>query len=67
MARVGQQQLRAGVEESEFAQAMLEPPELELDVGEGGGRRLEGDLGPALADRVADDETLYIFQALTGG
>ena len=41
----------AGIEEGELAQPVLQRREIELDHGEGLGRRQEGDLGAALAVR----------------
>ena len=52
VARVGQHDAHAGIEEGEFAQAMLDRREIELDHGEGLGRRRERDLGSALRPAV---------------
>ena len=45
----------AGIQERELAQAVLQRREIELDHGEGLGRRQEGHLGAALAVGIADD------------
>ena len=47
--------LDAGIEEGEFAQAVLQRGEVELDHGEGLRRGQEGHLGAALAAGIADD------------
>ena len=44
MARVGQHDAHAGIQEGEFAQPVLQRAVVELDHGEGVGRRQEGDL-----------------------
>ena len=56
MSRVGQDEADPGVEEGEFAEAVLELFKVELDDLEGGRRGEEGDLRPLLAlGRGADD------------
>ena len=48
-ALVAQQNAHAGIEEGEFAQAMLDGGEIEFGFGEGCGAWQEGDFGAALA------------------
>ena len=48
-AVVGQDDAHAGIQEGEFAQAVLDGGEIIVGLGEGGTRRQEGDLGPLLA------------------
>ena len=48
-ALVGEHDAHAGIEEGQFAQAMLEGREVEFGLGEDLGRRQEGDFGAALA------------------
>ncbi len=55
VAHVGQLDVDAGIEEREFAQAMLERREIIFDVAEGFGRGEERHLGAALAVGLADD------------
>ena len=62
-ARVGEQDMHAGIEEGEFAQAMLDRAVIELHHREGLGRGREGDFGAALGlavfhRRRADDGEL---------
>ena len=52
VAQIGQHDMHAGIEEGEFAQAMLDRRIIELDHGEGFGRGHEGDLGAALRPAV---------------
>ena len=52
---IGQNDQHAGIEEGQFAQAMLERGEIELDHGESFGRRQERHFGAALAVRLADN------------
>ena len=52
MARVGQDDADAGIEEGQFAQPMLDRAVVELDHGEGLGRGQEGDFGAALGRAV---------------
>ena len=54
VTHVGEQDLDAGIQEGELAQAMLQRREIIFDVGEGLGRGQEGHLGAALAIGVAD-------------
>lgn len=53
MTLVGQHDADAGIQEGEFAQAMLEPGELEFDVRKGLFARREGHLRPGVAAGVA--------------
>ena len=55
VAHVGEHDVDAGIEEREFAQAMLQRGEIIFDIGEGFGRGEERHLGAALALGVADD------------
>ena len=48
MAPVAQPDAHAGIEERQLAEAVLQPVEIELHVGEGAQRRLEGDLRAGL-------------------
>ena len=65
VARVGQHDMHAGIEKGQFAQTMLDRRVIELDHGEGGGGRQEGDfraaLGLAVFDRrrAGDDERAH--------
>ena len=52
VTQIGQHDVHAGIEEGEFAQAMLDRRIVELDHGEGLGRGGEGDLRAALRPAV---------------
>ncbi len=56
VAVVGQHHLGAGVEERQLAQPVLDRGVVELDHGEGGGRRQERHLGAALAVLARADD-----------
>ncbi len=74
VAFVAQHDGEAGVQECQLAQAALQEGKIELDVGEGCGAGLEGDLGAAAVVGMADDgegglgitvaETDHVFGAL---
>ena len=53
VARVGQHDTHAGIQEGQFAQPMLQRAVVELDHGEGVGRGQEGDLGAGLVAGIA--------------
>ncbi len=55
VAHVGQHDVDAGIQEREFAQAMLQRREIVFDIGEGLGRGEKRHFGAALAVGVADD------------
>ncbi len=54
VTHVGQHDIDAGIQEREFAQAMLERRKVIFDIGEGSGRGQERDLGAALAIGLAN-------------
>ena len=62
MAAVGEHDAHAGVEEGELAQPVLQRPVVELDHGEGLGRRQEGDLGAA-ASLIGAGDVLRLVAA----
>ena len=64
MARVGQDDGHAGIQEGEFAQPVLKRREVELDHGEGLGRRQERHLGALAAFDLANDRQRRLRDAI---